>query len=155
MRFWCGDFETDDWVVGVPVENFAYWVAVAIVVSLLGYWYYSYQEAERLRLDAEKKKKEAEEKKKKTDEEEKKKKEEDEKKKKAEDALKNEKSNIAETNWKEALETLDGKLRELQDGHRSVMISDNYNRIMWIAEGVRQARDALENTMLKKGFKKP
>jgi hypothetical protein len=143
MKFWCGDYDTEEWVIGSPIEV----VLLVALVFIVMVWYHNNQMAKAA----------AAYRKKLSDTEAEWKKKLDACVKGRSDDQSKCNTNVAqaaEKNWKEALEALDSKLRELQDGHRATMISDNYNRIMWIAEGVRQARDAVENTMLKRGFKK-
>lgn len=160
MRFWCGDYETDEWVLAVPVE-ILFTVIMALVGAFIAWrvWEYFRKKWAKEAADDAKKKKEDEEAKAKLTKE----KEEAEKqaqKTKDEQAAAKAKADkekqiaddlIAAKN--SILKMVDAKLRELQDGHRSTMISDNYNRISWIAEGVRQARDAVES--IKAGDVKP
>lgn len=136
MRVWCGDFETDEWVVGCQID----YLLIAILILLVAFAYYKIKMNNTMNdLRTKLKKCEDDCKKKLTDAE------EDCKKKIA--ACEGQKPGIVKGAKKEVLVVLDAKLREIQDTHRSTMISDNYNRIMWIAEGVRQARDAVENSI--------
>jgi cytoskeletal protein RodZ len=150
MKFWCGDYTEDEWVIGLPWENLVFWVVVAAVFGVIWWKVTAFFEADKAKREAEAKAKATEEKNKADAKaaDEKKKAEEKaaEDKKKAEETIKKDKEELAASTKKNILATLDAKLRELQDAHRSVMISDQHNRIVWIAEGIRQARDAIENT---------
>lgn len=160
MRIWCGDYETDEWVLALPVDTL-----LTIILALSGafltwrIWeFYRKKAAAEAAADA-KKKKEAE------DAKDKLAKEKDAAEKAAQKlkddaAAAKAKTDAADKIAKDLIDAkaailkmVDAKLKELQDGHRSTMISDNYNRISWIAEGVRQARDAVES--IKPGDVKP
>jgi hypothetical protein len=136
MRVWCGDYDTDEWVIGLQFEP----MVITIVVFLGLLLYYRYQMGNTVTgLQAKLKKCEDDCKKKIADN--------DAAWQKELDECEKSKGPLAKGARKEILIILDAKLREIQDSHRSTMITDNYNRIMWIAEGVRQSRDAVENSI--------
>lgn len=169
---WCGDFSEEAWAVGIPLSTFL--ILLAVLAGAAWYWHERVKrqkagaaaalaQCKKEKDDADAKwKKEKEEleakcnkekddlkaqhNKEKGELEDRLKKEKDGALDKLDDRRRNELEAMKRDTKRDVLAALDGKLRELQDGHRATMLSDTHNRIMWIAEGVRQARDAVERT---------